>query len=123
MSVRLGVEQVRTVEEGPTYRVVTTVYYNLGVDRNIFVFNAETDDFEHVATPWDLDNTPTSKQTALDTGVDYYRLSEVTKDNDTVDDASTFASYTLERISALARAYESVATEFAGTDTYSYLGS
>jgi len=123
MSVRLDIEQSRSVIEGPIYRVVTAVDYNLGIDRNIFVFNAETDVFEHVATPWDIDNTPTDKQTALNTGIDYYRLDTVTKDSDTVAEASTFAAYTLGRISSLAQAYELVESDFVGSNTYSYTGS
>ena len=123
MSVQLDVEQVRTVEEGPVYRVVTSVYYNLGIDRNIFVFNAETDAFEHVATPWDMGNTPTTKQDALDDGIDYYRLEAVTKDYDAIEDATTFAAYTLGRISSLAQAYDLAKTTFVGSNTYSYTGS
>ena len=123
MSVQLDVEQVRTVEQGPVYRTVTTVIYNLGIDRNIFVFNAETEAFEHVATPWDMANTPTARQTALDNGIDYYRLSEVTQDRDTLDDATEVAAYTLGRVSSLTQAYTTATEDFVGSETYSYTGS
>lgn len=123
MSVRLDIEQVRSVLVGPVYRVFTSVVYNSGIDRNIFVFNAATEAFEHVATPWDLENTPTDRQTALNTAVDYYRLSAVTRDGDEIEEALDFATYTLSRIESLAQAYELVAEQFAGSTTHSYTGN
>jgi len=122
MSVRIEIEQVRSVLEGPAYRVYTSVIYNTGIDRNIFVFNTETEAFEHVATPWDLENCPADRQTALNEGIDYYRLDNVTRDGDEVEEATSYATYTLARISALAQAYQLVANQFEGSNTYSYLG-
>ncbi len=122
MNVRIDVEQVRTVEDGPLYRVATSVVYTTRIDRNIFVFNAATDAFEHVASVWDIDNLPTDKQTALNTSVDYYRLEAVTRDSADVAEASEFAVYTLSRIASLAQSYELVGNEYVGSDTHSYTG-
>lgn len=123
MSVRLDIRQTRSVEEGPLYRVVTSVIYNSGIDRSIFVFNTETDVFEHVATPWDIDNTPDSKAEAVTETINYYRLTEVTRDFSTAEEASEFAVYTLSRISLLAREYNLVQSSFIGSNTYTYTGS
>lgn len=123
MSVRLDIRQIRSVEEGPLYRVVTSVFYNSGIDRSIFVFNTETDVFEHVATPWDIDNTPDNKAEAVVETVNYYRLTEVTRDFTTAEEALAFASYTLSRISLLAREYNLVQSSFIGSNTYAYTGS
>ena len=122
MSVRIDVTQSRTVEEGPLYRVLTTVIYNTGINRNIFVFNTETEAYEHVASPWDLENLPTSKSQAVLDDVAYYRLSSVVKDWAGVDDATAFAAYTLSRISNLAQQYELTESAFEGSGTYSYVG-
>lgn len=123
MSVRIDVEQIRSVIEGPVYRVHTTVVYNQGIDRNIFVFDTVTEEFAHVATPWDLENTPVGKQAALNDGVNYYRLSYVTRDGADIEEALDYATYTLARISSLAQAYELMADQFAGAATTSYTGS
>ena len=122
MSVTIQVQQVRTVEEGPLYRVDTSVVYNKGIDRNVFVFNTETEEFEHVATPWDMENTPGTRQEAILGDINYYRLSAVVKDFELVTVASEFAAYTLGRLSALAREYEIVGETFEGSGTYTYTG-
>lgn len=122
MSVRIDVDQNRTVEEGPLYRVETLVTYNTGIDRNIFVFNTETEVFEHVATPWDIDNRPISRDQAILDDSNYYRLAAATKDHSTVDEATEFAAYTLSRISSLAQDYELTSSTFEGSATYSYTG-
>ena len=123
MSVRIDIEQIRSVLEGPVYRVYTAVIYNQGIDRNIFVFNTATEAFEHVATPWDLENLPTDRQDALNRGIDYNRHENVTRDGDYIDEALEYATYTLARIASLAQAYELAVDQFAGSATSSYTGS
>ncbi len=120
MSVRIDVQQTRSVEEGPLYRVVTSVVYNTGIARSIFVFNTETEVFEHVATPWDIENTPDNRAAALLGPIDYYRLTAVTRDFSTVEEAEEYAVYTLGRVALLAREYGLVASSFEGSGTYSY---
>ncbi len=123
MSVRIDVEQVRSVLEGPVYRVRTAVIYNQGIDRRIFVFVTDTETFAHVASPWDLENIPASREAALSLGIDYYRLEEVTRDGDEIEEALDYATYTLARISSLTQAYELAVDQFAGAATSSYTGS
>ncbi len=122
MSVRIDVTQLRTVEEGPIYRVSTSVVYNTGIDRNIFVFNTETEEFEHVASPWDIENLPTTQAQAILDNCDYYRQSSVIKDWDDIEEAIEFAAYTLSRVSSLAQQYELAESAFEGSGTYSYTG-
>ena len=122
MSVRIDIQQDRTVEEGPLYRVATSVIYNSGIDRNVFVFNTTTEEFEHVATTWDMEHLPKSKDDAALAGDGFYRLPSVTKDFDTVMTATEFAIYTRGRVAALVREYEAVSTTFEGSGTYTYTG-
>ncbi len=123
MTVRLEVKQARSVEEDDIYRVVTLVEYNQGISRNIFVYNTETEEFQHVATPWDIENLPNNRADALAEGDSYYRLTAVTRDFSTVELAQEFAAYTLGRISTLAREYNLAVTSFEGSGTYTYTGS
>ena len=120
MSVRIDIEQVRTVEEGPIYRVYTSVIYNAGIDRSVFVFNTDTEEFEHVATSWDMNNTPNNRDDAALNSINYYRQTEVTKDFSSVTVAIEFAIYTRARVAALTREYDAVETIFEGSGTYSY---
>ena len=122
MSVRIDVTQERTVVEGPIYRVTTAVFYNTGIDRNIFVFNTETEVYEHVASPWDMENLPSTRAQAVTDDVAYYRLYTTVNDWDDVGEAIEFAAYTLSRISSLAQQYELVESAFEGSGTYSYTG-
>ena len=120
MTVQLEVTQTRTVESGEAYRVVTSVGYNSGIDRCIFVYNTDTEEYQHVATPWDIENRPNNRVQALADGDAYYRLASVLRDSDTVAVAEAFAVYTLGRIEMLAREYARVVTSFEGSGTYVY---
>ena len=123
MSVTIEVSQERTVEEGPLYRVDTVVDYASGIDRNIFVFNTESQAFEHVATTWDMENLPIGRTEALRVDANYYRLSQATVDYESETTGTEAASYTLGRIQSLAIAYETMAESFVGSDSHTYSGS
>jgi hypothetical protein len=122
MSVQIEIQQDRTVEEGPLYRVATSVVYNSGIGRNIFVFNTETQVFEHVATPWDMENVPNSRDEALTDASAFYRLPEVTRDFDVVATAIEYALYTRSRVEQLARDYGLTDDLFVGSGTHTYTG-
>ena len=123
MSVRIEVDQVRTLEEGPLYRVFTSVSHTVGIDRNIFVFSTETQTFEHVATTWDMENLPVGREAALGVNTDYYRESSAQVDYESETTGTAAASYTLGRVQSLAIAYETMAESFVGSDSHTYLGS
>lgn len=117
--VNIEVHQERTVEDGPVYRVKTTVLTAQGIDRNIFVFNTETQAFEHVAVTWDMDNYPADRDQAILDGDDYYRKSEANVtygDNQTT--AIDAAAYTLLRIDLLAQQYNLQEGEFLGAEDH-----
>ena len=122
MSVELQVTQVRTVEAGPLYRVNTSVVYNNGIDRSIFVFNTETEVFEHVATPYGIENYPDSRAESVVGTINYYRQANVVRDFSTAEEAAAFATYTLGRIQLLAREYDIVDSVFEGSSTVTYTG-
>lgn len=122
MTVRLEIHQARTVEAGPEFRVATSVTYASGINRNIFVFNTETEDFEHVATVYDMERWLTDRDAAIEATDNYYRKDEAIVGYDAQDTAIEAAAYTLERIEYLANQYNLMRTEFEGTDDYTYIG-
>lgn len=121
MTVRIEVNQVRSTEDGPIYRVTTSVINTEGIDRNIFVFETDTQDFKHVATPFDMNNYPAGLAAAQSGGDKYYRK-EVADvgygDNVALADAA--ATYTLSRIKLLADQYGPVVEEFEGSEDHIY---
>lgn len=118
MTVTIDYSQTCTVEEGPLYKVVITVTYVEHISPQIFVINTELGTFEHVATPYDMENVvPTLIQAVAD-GRDYYRAAVCTVSYETETAAMEFIEYTEDRIQALATAYENVVEDFEGVTTH-----
>lgn len=118
MSVTIDYTQVRTVEEGPKYKVDTTVTYVSGIASQIFVMNTETQEYEHVATVWDMENVVPDRDTAVLNRLNYYRASACAVEYETELAAMKFAAYTEDRIRALATDYNRYIQDFAGTFNY-----
>ena len=123
MSVRIEVTQIRSVIYGPRYQVKTQVTYVAGIDRNIFVFNTETDEFMHVATTWDMENYLAGKTASEDADKNYYRGDVVVVDFPTETLGLEAALYTIGRIGYLARAYETMTELFIGSENHVFIGS
>jgi hypothetical protein len=119
MTVKVDVTQERTSQE-TTYDVRTTVTFVSGITDHIFVFNAETEVFSHVAVPYDIYNYPESKLEADNAGLHYFRKTEVIQSFDALDVAQAAAEYTIERVSYLTQQYGSATNQFVGTSNFSF---
>jgi len=122
MTVTIQFTQKRTLEDGPLYRVDTEVIYVSGIAQEIFVFNTDTDEFEHVAVTYDMQQYPAGKTAALQEGSSFYREKQAIVDYSSQNTAVEAATYTRARIQLLAREYQTVNDEFIGENTYSYTG-
>lgn len=120
MTVRIEIHQDRTVEVGPAYKTKTYVQYAAGISRDIFVFNTETQEFSHVATAWDIENLPNSRQSALLDDVDYYRQSEAEMSFEDVSVAEEAAAYVVARVEYLANQYATLSESFEGSANYTF---
>lgn len=121
MTVQVDIHQDRTVEEGPIYRVATSVTYSNGIDNAVFVLSTDTDVFSRVATVWDMIHVPNDKVLAqLDLEV-YYRSSAAIQDFEDQEAAIAGAAYTESRVELLVHAYNLMSTVFAGEDDASYV--
>lgn len=121
-TVLIEVKQVRTVLEGPAYQVDTDVVRTQNIDQNIFVFNTTTDAFEYVATAFDMQTYPNTKNQAELDGKAYYRGKQAVVQYDDESVATEAAAYTLARTQHLAREYQTVSQDFVGTITRTYTG-
>lgn len=120
MTVHIEIRQERTLEEGPLYRVRTFVVYISGINRNIFVYNTETQEFAHVATTWDMQNLPDNRNDALLNNIDYYRADESVKEFSNAKTAEEFAAYTVARVQYLMSQYAIMSESFIGTYDYTF---
>jgi len=121
MSITIELRQTQEIIPGvPEYRVTNKVTRSVGIAREVFVMNTETDFFEHVATVWHMDNTPSSKAEAIVIGSAYYRADEAYREYPAIETALEFAGYTRSRTEGLARTYGEAAREFPGVFDYTY---
>jgi hypothetical protein len=120
MTVHIEIHQDKTVIEGPVYKIKTSVVYVSGINRNIFVFNTETQEFSHVATTWDMENLPDNRNDALLNDADYYRQSEAETLFENVDTAEAAALYTVARVEYLAKQYSTLSGSFIGSEDYTF---
>ena len=115
MTVTLEYVQTKAIEEGPLYKVTTLVEYVHGIQETIFVYRTETQEFEYVATVWDMDNLPNTYEEALAEGVNFYRANTATKSYASIETADEFALYTRGRIDNLITDYSAARGEYPGT--------
>jgi len=115
MTVTIDYTQVCTTEEGPLYRVQTTITYVEGIAPYVFVMNTELGTYEHVANIWDMENVVPDRARAIEEGRDYYRANACTVEYETDTAATLFIEYTEDRIQDLATRYGRVVGEFEGT--------
>jgi len=123
MSVTIDYTQVRTVEEGPLYKVVTTVSYVENIAPEIFVYNVESDTYEHVATVWDMEHVITSRSQAQIDGLRYYRRSNCTVEYPAQSTALAFVDYVKDRVEDLALQYARATENFEGTVNVHVVGT
>lgn len=122
MTVRIDLKQTKTVEEGPLYRVHNQVTYAHEIPQKVFVFNVETGEFDHVATVWDLQSYPFTKDEAILEHIPYYLASECSREYPDIQSALDFTSYVYSRIEWLVRDYKDATGVFTGVLTHSVRG-
>lgn len=122
MTVRIEMRQTRTLEADPIYRVKNEITYASEIAKEVFVFQVATEEFSHVAYPYDMENVPVGKAAAETAGNSFYRALEVTKSYDSLQGAMAFAQHSRNRVEFLADEYEIATEGFEGQDDYVYEG-
>lgn len=105
----LAAEQYRTTIE------ITETTNELDIE--LFVFSVEGDVYVSVATRYDLETYPLTKDEAINAGLPYYRGGAVARDYPTVEGAEAFIAQTISRINYLCLSIDRVAQPFTGTST------
>ncbi len=122
MSVHIEIHQVRSVDEGPVFKVDTTTTYASGIEKEIFVFQTDTQEFSHVATVYDMETYPNNYDDAVTTSALYYREDQVVVGFAAQTTAMESAVYTAARVDSLATQYNTLKTVFEGAFDYVFTG-
>jgi hypothetical protein len=99
------------------YRVSFEVIDVQNIPAAIFVFDAEHDEFLHVASTYDINNWPASREEALAANKIFYRRNAVVRDLSSVGSATYFDTVTRSRILVLVKSWNKNIEFFTGTDT------
>jgi hypothetical protein len=105
-AVSLTLHQTTTVTPaagGASYQATSVVEASFGIDKAVFVFRADTQRFDHYATPADLETVPTSRDLALAERLPFYRQDSLTRVWPTLGLMQDDVAVTLSRLNGLVR--------------------
>ncbi len=114
-SVQIKAQFIRSIPYDGLYRVQVDIIDITNIDFDVLVFDTEHDTFSRVATVYDLETYPASKEEAARRSIDYYRGRGAQVDYYTLRDATGFEAITRSRLKLLAVSYSSVVDAFSGT--------
>jgi hypothetical protein len=118
MAVSVSLLQTRSIDTNSQYVVNTTVSAATGVDPALFVYKAQTNVYDHVATLNDLTQYPSGATQ----GAAFYRLDNVTQTFSNVEDAISAAAAHKTLVAALATDYGIATASFLGSETTVFTG-
>lgn len=103
----------KTLPDSGLYKVTVDIIDVVNIDFDVLVFRSEDDTFSHVASVFDLETYPVTK----DPTCSFYRGrgAEVTFDN--LRDATSFETVTQNRLKFLAVSWNTILCDFQGKDT------
>lgn len=81
-----------------SYRVSAEIVLTSGIPTELFVYGVTDDEFDHVATVFDLETYPTNKVDAIDDGLFFYRVKKMSKDFADKSTAGLVAEHTQLRL-------------------------
>lgn len=102
MEVSFSLRQIATAHDGPIYRVKNQITSATNASPSVFVFKTATQTFSHYASVADMDTYPDSYAAAVAAVAAFYRLTEVTRDWDTVAERNADVDLSRARVQALA---------------------
>jgi hypothetical protein len=108
MAVSFSLRQITSVVTGPLYRVNNTVDAATDAPIQIFVFKTLTQVFSHYATVADLETYPDTYAEAVADDLAFYRLAEVERDWETIEEMESDVAMTQSRVQFLANELNAV---------------
>ncbi len=117
MEVSFSLRQVATALDGPIYRVKNEITAATNADPAVFVFKTANQTFSHYASAAEMEQWPDNYEDAVADALTFYRLTEVTRDWDTVAEQNADVEITAARIQALATDLENIADDLTFDET------
>ena len=117
MTVIIKTTFTHTIPTEDTYKVSAEVIETTNIPPEVFVFDVEHETFSHVATVFDLESFPESKEDAIAAELGFYRSQSVTREFSDVALATFFEDVTRNRLKTLADHWNTVQEEFIGEET------
>lgn len=100
--VSYTLRQVTAIVDGPAYKVTNQVTAATDSDVNVFVYNATSQNFSHVALAADMLTLPVGYPMAQSLGAEFCRLDNVVRTWASAGELSNDLAETLRRVQALA---------------------
>lgn len=108
-------------EESFETRINVTDSSNIGMD--VFVFDTETAAFSHVATVFDYETYPATRDSASAMNLPFYRGRSILRTDSRLVKAEEFETLTKSRITILCRQWDIVRSDFATAETVTFSSS
>jgi hypothetical protein len=100
------------------YRVQVTALSSSGIEKEVFVFDTNTNAYEHVASVWEMESLPSSPGQASAQDANYYRASSMVRLHTTSKAASDLIADIKTRLSLLRTLWdEANSSPFGGVET------
>jgi len=112
MTVQLKIQARRQILPENVFRVQMDVIEAIDIDFDVFVFNVLDDGFSHIATVYDLETWPTTKDAALEAGLQSYRGRGVELNFSSPLEATTFETNATYRLRVLKNHWQEVLDEY-----------
>lgn len=107
-----------TTSEG--FQTYVEIINAVGIGMDVLVFKVEDDSFSHVATVFDYETYPASKDAAAAMNLVYYRSRALTRIDSAIVGAAEFETITRGRLKSLAVAWDDAANDFEGSETITF---
>ena len=104
----------RVIPTDGVYRVDVDIIDVVGIDFDVLVFDAKTDEFSHVASVFDMESLPTTPTTECE----FYRGRGAQVPYNNLRDATSFETITKSRLKVLAVAWNTVVESFDGKEIF-----
>ena len=117
MSVTITHSLEKTIGTDGPFIVTDTVIGSLNIQQEVFVFEVDTDEYNHVATAADMQLYPNSKAAAVTANLGYYRAATVTASFPSTLQANAFADVLEERLKLLCVDYDTLLTNYTASVT------
>lgn len=117
MTVNITAQFRRSIPEDSVYRINLDIMDVQNIEFDVLVFEVESGNYSHVATVYDMETYPAGQAAAVAAEVAFFRDRGAVLNFSDVQDATDFETVTTSRLKTLAVDWNTVISDFSGTET------